>query len=235
MNMDAEWNRLLALYGDKDNDELLHLHQYKDDLTDIAQQALERVIKDRKLQTTVPDVTESKAVTSGDNGVVSDNELLLWAFDDMFQANSATRILDEAGIEYRLEDLSNNGAAAARTRSVAWLQVIVDQKDYEAARKLLQAAMRLFPVPEAGAPSANAEPLDDLVGVLIFDCETEMTEGLAAAQALAHAGISFLWHDGRDSPAGLADGMTIAIEVRQASYERAAAIIEPAVLKAQQR
>ncbi len=234
MNMDAEWTRLLALYGDKDNDELLNLHLYKDDLTDIAQEALERVMKDRKLQ--VP-AADAKTASSDDSGGMSDDEVLLWAFDDMFQANRAIQLLEDADIGYRLEDLSNNGAADARTRAVAWLRVVVEQKDCAVARKLLHDGMGLFPAPEAGAPSADAEPLDDLVGVLIFDCETEMAEGLTAAQALAHAGISFLWHDGRDSPEGLADGMTIAIEVRGASCERAAAIIEPAlaVLRGQRR
>jgi hypothetical protein len=222
MSMDEE--RLRKLYDEKDNDALADLWEHRDDLTDVAQSALESVMRDRRLSTTVASTSEE----SGDENALSPNEALLWAFDDMFQAKRAIQLLDDAEIEYKIVDLSKSGLASNRNNGApfAWLQLVVNERDYESSRQLLHDQMGLFPKPEGNAPSADATPLDDLVGVFLFDVETDLSDGIAAARALAEKGVSFLWHDGRDSPEGLADEGTASIEVRQEAAERAAAIIE---------
>jgi len=231
MDMDREWGRLRQLYDEKSNEELVALYGNRDSLTQIAQEALARVMQERKLEPEVDEVAEestsSRPLVMPD--VLADDERLLWTFDDMFQANRAVELMDEAQFEYRLADSSKGGAVSQRYAPIKWLQLVVAEKDYTAARALLQAKMGLFPEREAGAPAAEAGPLDDLMGVLMFDAETELSEGIAAATALAKAGVTFVWHDGRDSPDGLADAMTVAIEVPEANYERAKAIVEAAL------
>jgi len=233
MDMDREWGRLRQLYDEKSNEELVALHGNREDLTQIAQEALARVMQERKIDGTavadqaVEESTSSRPLVMSD--VLADDERLLWTFDDMFQANRAVELMDEAELEYRLVDSSKGGAISQRYAPIKWPQLIVTEKDYSAARALLHAKMGLFPEREAGAPAAEAAPLSDLIGVLMFDAETELLEGIAAATALATAGVTFVWHDGRDSPDGLADAMTVAIEVPEASYDRAKAIVEAAL------
>ncbi len=217
MDFERESNRLFQVYDEKSNDELLALQGNREDLTEVAQDALARVIRGRGLI-----AVEAEAEAPGVEAA-ADGGALLWAFDDMFQANRAIQLLEEVQVRYWLVDLSKGGTVAQR---YPWLQLMVEEQDFGAARKLLQQGMGLFPEAEVEAPHPDAGLLDDLVGVLIFDAETEMSDGLAAAAALAKAGVTFVWHDGRDWPEGLADAMTVAIEVRQESYERAQAIVE---------
>jgi len=225
MAFDRDSDRLAKVYDEKTNDELLSLYSNSEDLTEVAQDALTRVMKDRGLE--APAANAERAVEPQPDQPSSDklepDEIGLASFDDMFQAQRAIQLLDLEQLWYRLIDHTKQILAmGGRT----YLNVIVKEADYDAARKLLHDGMGLFPVAEGDAPDAHASPLDDLVGIYLFDSETEMTEGLAVAQALGKAGVSFLWHDGRDSPEGLADAMTISIEVRQPNAERAAAVVE---------
>ena len=222
MDFDRESNRLFQVYDEKINDELLALHSNRENLTEVAQDALARVIRDRGLAAPAVEVDMPHA----DAGAKTDYDVVLWTFDDMFQANRAIQLLEEAQIEYGLVDLSNGGIVSQRYQAVGWLQLKVDEQDVVAARKALHDGMGLFPAAEVDAPDSYAGPLDDLTGVYIFDSETEMAQGLAVVQALAKAGVSFVWHDGRDWPEGLADAMTVSIEVRQASAEHASAVVE---------
>jgi hypothetical protein len=222
MDFDRESNRLFQVYDEKSNDELLALHSNREDLTDVAQDALARVMKDRGLAVPAVEMDAPHA----DAGAKADYDVVLWTFDDMFQANRAIQLLEEAQIEYGLVDLSNGGIVSQRYQAVGWLQLKIAEQDVVAARKALHDGMGLFPGAEVDAPDSYAGPLDDLTGVYLFDSETEMAQGLAVVQALAKAGVSFVWHDGRDWPEGLADAMTISIEVRQASAEHASAVVE---------
>jgi hypothetical protein len=226
MSMDEE--RLRKLYDEKDNDALADLWEHRDDLTDVAQSALESVMRERRLPTNAESMPEALREEGDGEDTLSPNEILLWAFDDMFQAKRAIQLLDDAEVEYKLIDRSKNGVVGNQSRRgpLAWLQLVVNERDYESSRQLLHNQMGLFPKPEGDAPSADAAPLDDLVGVFLFDVETDLSDGIAAAHALAEKGVSFLWHDGRDSPEGLADEGTASIEVRPEAAERAAAIID---------
>jgi len=233
MDMDCEWNRLRQLYDEKSNEELVALYGSRDSLTQVAQEALEKTMKDRGLEaaedTAEPehDVGAARPLVMPD--VLAPGERVLWTFDDMFQANRAVELMDGAELAYRLFDNSKGAAISQRYQPIAWLQLIVAEEDYAAARALLHEKMGLFPGREDGAPAAEAAPLSDVVGVLMFDAETELADGIAAATALATAGVTFVWHDGRDSPEGLADAMTVAIEVPEANFERAKAVVEAAL------
>ncbi len=110
MSMDEE--RLRKLYDEKDNDGLVDLWEHRDDLTDVAQSALESVMRERRLSTTVEGASESSSDEADGEDTLSPTEIVLWAFDDMFQAKRAIQLLDEAEIEYKLIDLSKGGLAA---------------------------------------------------------------------------------------------------------------------------
>jgi hypothetical protein len=141
----------------------------------------------------------------------------------MFQAKTAVQLLDGVRIPYRLIDHSRESVGR---RGVALLELVINGEDVDAAMKLLHEQMGLVWGSGSDDADATSQPLGDLFGVLVFDSETEMKEGLAAAQALGAAGISYFWHDGRDSPAGLPDEKTIAIEVAKANLARARAVVE---------
>ena len=223
MAFDRASDNLIKLYNEKTNDELLQLHANRDDLTEVAQNALAHVMADRKLETPAETAAPLIDPEQPESAELQPDEIGLWSFDDMFLAQSAIQLFDLDRLWYRIiHHTRQNLAMGGRT----YLNLVVKEEDYAAACKLLREKMGLFPAPEVEAPDAIASPLDNLVGIYLFDSETELAEGLAVAQALGKAGVSFLWHDGRDSPEGLADAMTISIEVRQPNAERAAAVVE---------
>ena len=225
MAFDRASDNLSRLYNEKTDDELLQLYTNRDDLTELAQNALTKVMQGRNLEAPA----ETLAPPTGahteepESDELQPDEIGLWSFDDMFQAQTAIQLLDLEQLGYRIIHHTRQSLAmGGRT----YLNLVVKEEDYAAACKLLREKMGLFPAPEVEAPDSIASPLDNLIGIYLFDSETEMTEGLAVAQALGKAGVSFLWHDGRDSPEGLAEAMTISIEVRQPNAERAAAVVE---------
>jgi hypothetical protein len=225
--MNADHERLQEIYEEKSDEALHEMWERRDDLTDQAQDALKDVMKRRGLSTAA---TYEAAVEASAIPTVEADELLLWTFGDMFQARRAIQLLEEAELDYKLNDLSQGAAAASwRGGTEAWLQLLVPQRHYAAAKKILQQGMGLFPGAEAHSASESDVPFGELMSVLMLDAETELASGLAAAQALARNGVSFLWHDGRDMPEGLADAHTISIEVRAESYEQAAAIVQKAM------
>jgi len=223
MAFDRASDNLIKLYNEKTDDELLQLHTNRDDLTEVAQNALAHVMADRNLEAPAEPTAPSIDTAQPESDELAPDEIGLWSFDDMFQAQTAIQLLDQQQLAYRIiHSTRQTLAMGGRT----YLNLVVKEEDYAAACKLLREKMGLFPAPEVEAPDAIASPLDNLIGIYLFDSETELTEGLAVAQALGKAGVSFLWHDGRDSPEGLADAMTISIEVRQPNAERAAAVVE---------
>jgi hypothetical protein len=64
------------VYDEKSNDELLALHGNREDLTEVAQDALAWVIRARGLLAVEVDAEASSVEATADGGV------LLWAFDE---------------------------------------------------------------------------------------------------------------------------------------------------------
>ena len=225
--MRDDQQRLQEMYDEKSDDALQQMWDRREDLTDQAQDALKDVMKARGLSTHAVEAATMHATAIP---VAEADERLLWTFGDMFQARRAIELLEEAELDYKLNDLSQGAAAASwRGGADAWLQLFVPQRDFAAAKKVLHDGMGLFPGAEAHSASDSDVPFGELLSVLMLDAETELAQGLTAAQALAKSGVSFLWHDGRDMPEGLADAHTISIEVRSESYEAALAIVEAAL------
>jgi hypothetical protein len=215
--------RLQQLYDEKPDDVLVEMWANREDLTEMAQAALESVMRSRRLETAreaQPEVAVPERVAGADEEYVS-----LFTFGDMFQARQAVELLEEAKIQYKPVNQSQNAGITEWGTQSAQIEVLVTDQDYAAAVKVLHDGLGLFPQAEMDAPDADAGPLDDLVSVLMIDAETELQEGIAAARALAEKGVSFMWHDGRDFPEGLADAATVSIEVRSSAYKKAAGIV----------
>jgi hypothetical protein len=104
MNTDREWQRLLALYADKADEELLELHDRRDDLTELAQQALAKTMQVRGIEPEPAEEVPSAAasVLPGQDLGVGSDEVYLCAFDDPIRASVAREILDRDGVDHRM-------------------------------------------------------------------------------------------------------------------------------------
>jgi hypothetical protein len=226
MALDRQIEELCAIYAEKSDGELLDLHDQHENLTDAAQQALEQVMRERKLAgaaTLLPKVSPGKMPEVRSGTLLDEHEVCVWTFDDAFQAREALRLLTAAEIEHRVVDTSQKSGDAFRGQNFQLqLSVIVDRKDLKQARDVLQNSLGLFPGPEGGDETSGLDPVGELALLSMFDLQ----DALIAAQALGEAGISYVWRDGRDETQQLPDADTVAIEVRTSELERATSLVE---------
>jgi hypothetical protein len=226
MAFDRQIEELSALYAEKTDDELLNLHEQREDLTDAAQQALAQVMHERKLTavaTSAPPISIGRMTEVKSGAMLADNEVCVWTFDDAFQAREALRLLTNAEIEHRVVDSSQKSGDAFRGSSFQLqLSAIVDRRDVKAAMAVLQHAMGLFPGPEGDDANANLNDVGELALLSMFDRH----DALAAAQALGESGISYLWRDGHDDAQQLPDADTVAIEVHPDQLDRATELVQ---------
>ena len=199
----------------------------------MAEHALLQVLRARRIEPKNPSIdTRSReqagAVSAGENDaaggeVLAESEAFLWTFADAFEAGQAIRILEDAGIWNRMWSAGSMNGNALSGRPRVELSMIVQRADYARAVALLQQRMGLFPSSEAGdAASSPLQGMGQVGLVALFD----RADGLAAAEALGRAGISYFWRDGKEEAHDLPDAGTVAIEVRTQQMERALEIVE---------
>ena len=223
MGADKELKRLCELYAEKSDEDLLDLHENRDGLTDIAQQALAQVMNDRSLSPPSLPVESHVSRNAPDRSSDEDGDLLdadevcVYTFDDAFQASQALQHLQNAGIEHRVVDWNESAQKSPLYRPTVRLGIIVYQDQEQAAKAVLQDAMGLFPAPEGGDPFAE---FAGLMQVGIF----ERADALIVAQVLGEAGLSYVWNDARDDPH--ATGDNVSIEVRGERVEDAHKLVE---------
>ncbi len=217
--------KLSALYEEKSDGELLDLYEQRDGLTEMAQQALLGVMRQRKLDTHAPfgvqepelgaeDAVEAEALDAG--------EVLAYLFHDAFQAREAIRTLTEAGIEHRMLDWHVVHPEMKPYPNGLDLGLVVAQTDLQSTLGVLKEQLGLFP----GAEGEDALEDGDSMAVLSM---YERGEALVAARALGEAKMSYLWRDGSEHGSDLPDGETVAIEVNSADVERATQVVEDAL------
>jgi hypothetical protein len=235
LETDAQWKRLCELYADKGDEELLEMDARREDLTEVAQQALAHVMEERGLAADGAGTVEPEGSAAVDAGQADElglmpGEVVVCVFDDAFRAQEAVRVVTEAGISCRVMDL--NAVRPRQTMDGAYLinlgMIVAGSARVRAARVLSQELK--FPEPEGadGAAEAVAEPLgpvEDLGLLSMFS----RAEGLLAARALGEAGISYVWRDGKDGTQELPDEDTVAIEVGGAQMEEALKAVEAVV------
>jgi hypothetical protein len=232
MSLDGQLEKLSALYGEKSDGELLDLHDKREGLTEMAQQALAGVMRERGLAARGVVAAEASPVgrgggeepdSVGESGgdSVGEDEVLIYLFTDAFEAREAIRHMREAGIAHRMLDWHVVEPEREVSQTGVDVGMVVRRGDAQRAVLVLKEKLGLFPGPENLA-GADASDEYGLVVLSMFDRD----EGLAAADALGKVGITYLWRDGRDEAAGLPDEDTVAIEVRAEDVDRAAKLVE---------
>jgi hypothetical protein len=212
--------KLSAVYAEKSDGELLDLFDKRDGLTEMAQEALAGVMRERGLGARGAVVEPAGEVESGGDRV-EDGEGLVYLFHDAFEAREAMRHMNEAGIAHRMLDWHGVEPEREKSYNGVDLGLVVQRVDGRRAVQVLKEEMGLFPGPEVlGGDEGGDE--GGLVVLSMFDRQ----EALAAARALGEVGMTYLWRDGRDETAGLPDAETIAIEVRAEDLDRAGKLVE---------
>jgi hypothetical protein len=225
MSLDGQLEKLGALYAEKSDGELLDLYEQRDGLTEMAQQALVGVMRERKLSTQpVFGVQEPELAVSYEEGddTLGSGEVLAYLFHDAFQAREAIRTLTEAGIEHRMLDWHVVQPERPVSQTGLDLGLVVTRADLQSTNEVLKEELGLFPEPEGDdAP----EDGDSMVVLSMY----ERGEALVAARALGEAGVTYMWRDGRDAGSELPDEETVAIWVNAADVERATQVVEDAL------
>jgi hypothetical protein len=221
MSLDGQLEKLSALYAEKSDAELLDLHAKRDGLTEMAQQALASVMRERRLSGggAVGGRAEEPAGSEEVGDTVGADEGLIYLFTDAFEAREALRHMNEAGISHRMLDWHQVEPDRERSYTGVDLGLVVARGDAKRAVSVLKEKLGLFPGPETLEGGGEA---DGLVVLSMFDRQ----EALAAAGVLGKVGMTYFWRDGRDVTAGLPDEDTVAIEVRTEDVDRAAKLVE---------
>jgi hypothetical protein len=226
MSLDGQLERLCALYDEKSDDEVLGMYDNREDLTEVAQQALAETMRVRGLETRVGAAVEEDEPESDTQDVeVGNDERAVWTFADAFEAREAIRVLNEAGIWQRVVDRTQS-ADGLRGRVQMELMLIVRSGDLDAAVRLLREKIGLFPKAEVGDGAGS--PLSGMQAMVLL-AMFDRHEGLVAAEALGKAGVSYCWRDGADESQELPDEQTVAIEVRGEQMEVATGVVEKAL------
>jgi len=130
MAFDRASDNLIKLYNEKTDDELLQLHTNREDLTELAQNALAHVMADRNLEAPAEPTAPSIDTAQPESDELAPDEIGLWSFDDMFQAQTAIQLLDQQQLAYRIiHSTRQTLAMGGRT----YLNLVVKEEDYAGA------------------------------------------------------------------------------------------------------
>ncbi len=227
MSLNGQLEKLGALYEEKSDGELLGLYGQRDGLTEMAQQALTRVMRARRLP-----VDEGSGANAGHaaaraefEDAVGEDEVLVYLFHDAFEAREAIRVMRDAGIAHRMLDWHVVNPEMEVAQTGVDLGLVVSRGEVQTTGAVLKEQLGLFPEAETGDLAPGIA--DSLVVLSMF----ERGEALVAARALGLAGMTYLWRDGRDHVGELPDEETVAIEVRAADMEHAGHLVEDALAK----
>ena len=227
MSLDGQLEKLGALYEEKSDGELLDLYEQRDGLTEMAQQALAAVMRQRGLGGQpvfgTQELEPAGHYADGDDTVGS-GEVLAYLFHDAFQAREAIRVLTEAGIEHRMVDWHMVHPEMTVSQTGLDLGLVVAGADLQRTVEDLKEQLGLFPGPEG----EDAPEDGDSMAVLSM---YERGEALVAARALGLAKMSYLWRDGSEHGSDLPDEETVAIEVNSGDVERATQVVEDALAR----
>jgi hypothetical protein len=213
MALDRQFDDLCELYDQKSDNELFALHEQRDGLTEVAQQALAQVISERKLNP--PSAPPAAAFVpdedASESAALASDEVCVFTFNDSFSATEALRLLDETEFEHRMVNWDELSPRTEPGGPPLRLGLVVRRQNLAEAKQLLQEKMNLFPQAEG----TDAFDLAGLMSVGIF----ERADALLVAHALGSAGVSYVWTDGDD----------VHIEVNGARVEQAQEIAQKAL------
>lgn len=144
MNTERESQRLLALYADKADEELLELYARRNDLTEVAQQALDQAMHSRGLEPQVDEPAQEQITLDALSGL-EPGEISLITFRDGLETAQAVDALRAAELPHRITERVVR-YVGGDSRNL--LDLVVDTADAPRAREVLQRTLGLFPPPE---------------------------------------------------------------------------------------
>jgi hypothetical protein len=213
--------QLCALYEEKSEIELEQLYAGREDLTEVAQQALAQVMRERgiSIQPAAAPVIEGIEPLEVDPAtLLAENEVYVARFDDAFEAKEALRRLTGGGVNPRVINVLQFQESALRRRGpTVDLRVAVGCEEEKSARAILADRLATFPEREGDDPLAELSGLQ-LVGMF------ERADALLAAQALGEGGMSYVWDDGHDNQYETSE--SISIQVKAERLDEAQKLVE---------
>ncbi|QMV18713.1 hypothetical protein GOB94_08485 [Granulicella sp. 5B5] len=211
---------LCALYAERSEPELLALYEQHEDLTDLAQQALQQVMHERGIAAPQPAAAQPELPAEDPTGsaALAADEICIFTFSDAFQLGEALRILQRQEVLCRT--INWDEVSPRDDGGPMRLGLIVKRADAAKAKQALQQAMNLYPAAKGAEPF---EALADFAQVGIFLRD----DALLVAHALGAAGVSYVWNDSRDDDTMGED--EVILEVRPQLLDEAHQIAQQAL------
>ncbi|MES2394177.1 MAG: hypothetical protein V4555_21270 [Acidobacteriota bacterium] len=219
METDAQYKQLCETYAEKSDGELLDLDERREDLTELAQEALAKAMKDRGLEAAKQEEVGpaapgwSEDEDSRDSLEIGEDEEPLYLFGDGLQARAAVGAMVDGEIAYRIIERPSEGPYGRP----GGLLMVVKAEDVVEAQTLLRAKIGLFPLPEGD------DAFEELVGWEPVG-EFAKEDGLVVARALADNGFSYIWDDYEEGSVG--PDPNVQISVRAERVKKALKVVE---------
>lgn len=201
-----ERDRLLRMYGEMGDGELLGLSATAGDLTEVAQDALAGEMKRRGLEAAEAPGAGAAPLQADD---AEEDEGAGWrtlhVFQQTFEAQAAFRLMERDEIEFAVEDRTIDSKGEAVAGPAIRLALMVAAPDWNRAIVLLRREAGLFPeavtdpqIERYGDQEAEGG-IGEVDSVAVGEFE-EAGDVAAATQALTEAGIWFqvVTHEGED-------------------------------------
>ena len=193
MALNRQLEDLCAVYAEKSEPELLALYEQREDLTEIAQEALTQVMRERRIAAphVMSEPVEPQDEERIQQAALAADDVCIYTFDDAFQLREALNLLEQQDIGCRMVNWDELAPIQGDARPRMRLGLIVKRQDAATAKQILQQAMNLFP-PAEGDDTFDISDALGQVGTFA------RADALVVAHALGSAGVSYRWNDSRD-------------------------------------
>jgi len=225
--MEREVERLAGVYAENSDEQLLAMYDRREDLTDVAQEALARVMKERKVvaqtavdlpQTVTETVSPGEAVADGVEDPLDPDEVCVWTFDDAFNLGEALKRLERVGIEKRVMNWKEVYPERATQGPPLELGLVIWRDDLPRVQSLLQDFVNV-----TAEQVEEGEALDYVLGFVPLG-DFWRADAKAIADALGEGGFSYVWDDEMENSSR--SGKTVSISVRRSREAKARALLE---------
>jgi len=242
----GQWQRLVELYREMSDEELLKLAARPEDLTDEAHGVLRSEMASRRLQPEVESGFAAEAGRLAGGGVYLGTEFytgaqrepdlkpdpvakglakgmaVLTTFHDAIAAGEACALLEAEGMEIDVRDVAeaHSGSGSFYGGPPVALQVIVQQRELGWAMAILREKMGLFPGQEVEVAD---EAVDDGT-TAVLGAFGHRSDAEDVARILLEAGV---WHRIAANEEGSVEGEdAYTLEVKEVDLVRAGEIVE---------
>ena len=244
---DAEWRRLRDVYAAMSDGELETLAAERGDLTRVAQQALDALVKERGIvpPASAPQTEDDQPGDNRSGALFSDNVYLEDVMGEadagwlvvlgsalVVQIRKAAAVLEAHSIPFRLKSEPSQRGPAARTSEMGRMYLSVEEDNRAEAEEWLRKETDLYAqhetIDDAYLTPENSESDSEAHGVSVGMFQ-ERADIEAAEKALREAGISFTASREEieeDMAAGTPASEALNVQVSFEDYERAINALE---------